>query len=262
MQGAPSSVSIATVQASWQLASLRKDRMAKEPEKILESSDWLPRLAAQNGGRMHNAISRNSGRHRCASFFAMLLTGPDALYGCKRQANRFLRRELRLVRSILLGPLISLGLVGQAAAADLNAPIVDHPTVGSEIERGWRAAFECQLNGITDNSAVDDCVSAEGSRAQQEHTQAAPFLLGLYASQTFHYATRLKVDAANAATNSFAASEVDTDQRELAEVYKVYIQYRQQLHIADDQVVSTLSDLSDAGKRSAAEVLKTGRPAL
>ena len=147
-------------------------------------------------------------------------------------------------------------LTGTANAADLDAPLNDRPTLGSEIERGWRAATDCNLKNIANALEYVDCIDGTASKAQQEHSNANPFLLGLYYGEAAHFGTDPKVDSENASSNSFAASEVATDRARLAPAYEVFRHYQKQLDVKDDQLVGTLSDLSDKGKADALAQLK------
>lgn len=147
------------------------------------------------------------------------------------------------VLASLAAVLVSLS----ANAADLNRPIQDRPNVATEIERGWRAAFECGLTNTGNYSGMSDCVSDEGKRAEQQHTDAKPFLLGLYAGATYHFSIGVNAGGPMAAD----------DQKGLELSAPVYVRLRSQLRISDEQVVSTLSDLNDLGKRRAIEALSS-----
>jgi hypothetical protein len=70
-------------------------------------------------------------------------------------------------------------MVVPACAADLNTPLNETPTLGSEIKKGHQAAEDCS-RGLPDPEMFVACISAQGSKSEQSTVNPKPFLLGLY----------------------------------------------------------------------------------
>jgi hypothetical protein len=73
-----------------------------------------------------------------------------------------------------------LSLVGSFAwATDLNAPVANSPTVGSEIARGLDAAESCGDQN-KDPIYISKCAFDTDSANRQQHSNVKPFELGLF----------------------------------------------------------------------------------
>jgi len=81
----------------------------------------------------------------------------------------------------LFGIVAALAFPALATAADLDAPLTMRVTVGSEIQRGRQAAFECMLHGeVTNPSNIIGCVDAEDVENRHGYVDGSAFSLGLY----------------------------------------------------------------------------------
>lgn len=78
--------------------------------------------------------------------------------------------------------------VAIAQNANLNAPVSRQPTVGSEIQRGNEAAFDCSLHYLTDLRKFIVCMNDLIETNRQKSTLSEPFELGLYL-QALSYAS-------------------------------------------------------------------------
>jgi hypothetical protein len=67
-----------------------------------------------------------------------------------------------------------------AQNSKLNAPISRQPTVGSEIDRGQEAGFDCGIHNLTDLSKFIACVNDVITANRQRTTLSEPFEFGLY----------------------------------------------------------------------------------
>jgi len=67
-----------------------------------------------------------------------------------------------------------------AQNSKLDAPVSRQPTVGSEIDRGQSAAFDCGLNNVGHLPAFVSCINNTVTTSQQKSTLSDPFLFGLY----------------------------------------------------------------------------------
>jgi hypothetical protein len=76
--------------------------------------------------------------------------------------------------------LMTLILPAAAQAVNLNAPLSRQPTVGSEIDRGQEASFECGLKNLVDLLAFINCVDRSLLLNKQKATLSDPYEFGLY----------------------------------------------------------------------------------
>lgn len=77
---------------------------------------------------------------------------------------------------------ILLALVAQtrALAADLNSPIMNRPTIASEIRRGSEAALDCIIPSVGDPLASAKCISTAAIKnSQKMATGSEYFTLGI-----------------------------------------------------------------------------------
>lgn len=123
----------------------------------------------------------------------------------------------------------------QSAAADLNAPLVDKPTIKSEMLRGVNTSLYCAKN-LVDRNVMNDCLAAAESRARREQTDPSPFLLGLYVRSLLLY---LEME----------------DWREVSRSYPVFASLQKEVGVTDRQIVAVLFD-TEAGRASAVATLK------
>lgn len=135
-------------------------------------------------------------------------------------------------------------------APDLNAPIDTQPTIGSEINRGTKAAFDCSLQHVSDALAFGECVSDAISADEQKQPNSLPFEVGALWGECTSEALLVKTDLELAPTNSVAAEELPSAQRELALSYKAFRHYQEKLGVTDQQLVAAVDDLSEAGRQS------------
>ena len=80
----------------------------------------------------------------------------------------------------------TLNAPGLAQNSKLNAPISRQPTVGSEIDRGQDAAFDCGLHNLTNFAAFVTCLNDIITVNQQKSTLSQPFQFGLYVRALQH----------------------------------------------------------------------------
>lgn len=137
-----------------------------------------------------------------------------------------------------------------AQAPDLNAPIDTRPTIGSEINRGNKAAFDCSLQNVADALSFSQCVSDAISADQQKQPNSLPFMVGAYWGECVSEALMVKTDLELAPTNSIAAAELPTAQRALALSYSVFRHYQEKLGVTDEQLIAADGDLTPNGKQS------------
>jgi len=149
-----------------------------------------------------------------------------------------------------------------SSAADLNAPLSDHPTLGSEIKRGWDAAFDCSLHNL--NALADgQCISDASSAAQQQHSNYKPFELGLYFGEW--QAEDLAAMSAQSLSNNVITRQAAPEHaREAAGAYTVFHHLQVELGVTDAQLMATTTtDMNDFGKTrlgSRLRLWKNGNP--
>ncbi|WP_298261680.1 hypothetical protein [Bradyrhizobium sp.] len=73
-----------------------------------------------------------------------------------------------------------------AQNSKLNAPISRQPTVGSEIDRGQDAAFDCGLHNLTNFAEFVACLNDIVTANRQKSTLSEPFQFGLYVRALQH----------------------------------------------------------------------------
>jgi len=141
-------------------------------------------------------------------------------------------------------------LTSGAQTPDLNAPIDTRPTVGSEINRGYSAAFDCSLQHVAEPLSFSECVTEATSADQQKQPNSVPFIVGAYWGECGQEALMVKSDQDLASTNSIAATILPEAQRELATSYPVFRHYQEKLGVTDEQLVAAIADVTPAGKQS------------
>jgi hypothetical protein len=141
-------------------------------------------------------------------------------------------------------------LASAAQAPNLNAPIDTRPTIGSEINRGYSAAFDCSLQHVADALPFSQCVSDAVSTDQQKQPNSLPFMVGAYWGECVSEALMVKSDRELAASNSVAAASLPDAERELGMSYPVFRHYQQKLGVTDQQLVEAIDDVTPAGKQS------------
>jgi hypothetical protein len=86
-----------------------------------------------------------------------------------------------MLRVFLWATFLSFVSCTIASAVDLNAPLKQQPTLGSEIHRGMSAGQHC--NFIDDNNfnanGLDACISKAESKNSENNPNYKPFALGL-----------------------------------------------------------------------------------
>jgi len=73
-----------------------------------------------------------------------------------------------------------------AQNAKLNAPVLRQPTVGSEIDRGQDAGFECGLHNLTNFSRFVACINGAIADNRQNASLSEPYEFGLYVRALQH----------------------------------------------------------------------------
>ena len=145
--------------------------------------------------------------------------------------------------------MLMLALAPAKHGPDLNAPLDTRPTIASEITRGNRAAFDCSLQHVADALSFSQCVSDAISTDEQRQPNSLPFTVGAYWGECEHEALMVKSDSELAATNSIAAEELPSAQRELASCYGVFRHYQQKLGVTDEQLTGADDDITPAGRQ-------------
>jgi hypothetical protein len=138
-------------------------------------------------------------------------------------------------------------------AADLNTPLAEKTTIGSEIRRGERASLSCAKNPL-DHNAMNNCLAAVESKARREQANPTPFLLGLYFSSLTMYSEMLEGDKELAGSNDQAAHAIPEDMRDVSRTYANFAKLQKMLGISDGQLVSTV--YTEAGRPAALTQLK------
>jgi hypothetical protein len=133
------------------------------------------------------------------------------------------------------------------SAADLNAPLVDRPTLGSEIKRGWDAATDCNLHNL-EALADGQCISEASSTAQQQHSSYKPFELGLYFGE-WQAEDLAAMSAQSLSNNVIAQQDAPEHTWEAQGAYVVFRRLQAELGITDAQLMAaTTTDMNDFGK--------------
>lgn len=136
-----------------------------------------------------------------------------------------------------------------AGAADMNAPLNDKPTVGSEVSRGQDAAFHCGLDFLSDTPAVAGCVFRAVAQNKQLHANTLPFEVGVFYGAWCEMRNSVKTDIELASTNSVAAAHLpDAEQEELS-MYTVMRHDQAQAGITDDQLLSIFTEMKPAARQ-------------
>jgi hypothetical protein len=142
-----------------------------------------------------------------------------------------------IARSAIAGLPVFIGLYGVLAAADLNAPVNNTPTIGSEIARGIDAANNCPM--MRPRKVVDDdtysCIAGIANTNRQRMTAFEPFLLGLY------FRSWLVMDVAaypSKAPDDAIGERLETSaRRDASEFYAAFRGYQKQLGVTDEQLI-------------------------
>lgn len=83
------------------------------------------------------------------------------------------------MKTFLIGVIVALS--GGAWAADLNAPAVKAPTIGSELTRGSNVAKDCYIRTISDIWPIfARCIDEAEQAENRKNTDTDAFLLGLH----------------------------------------------------------------------------------
>jgi hypothetical protein len=142
-----------------------------------------------------------------------------------------------------------------ARAVDLNAPVVNTPTVGSEIKRGFNAAMGCNI--LLSGPEFGLCIADIGEKVEQQTTNSDPFTVGLY----FHAWEMMDIAGYpdKPLTFDLAKARYADAQQEAAGLFKVWTHYEKQLGVTDDQIISAIGIKGDKLKDRIA--FWTSRPA-
>ena len=130
-----------------------------------------------------------------------------------------------------------------ARAADLNAPINNQPTLGSEIARGNDAAYNCFFHSGNDPrppSALNlsICIMNTADADRQQHTVYLPFQLGILFGGWQLEDSKLRSAESLAATNIFAQQEIPDDRYHTLQLFTVFESIEHKLKVTDEQVIS------------------------
>jgi len=127
----------------------------------------------------------------------------------------------------------ALALAVPVYAADLNAPLVDKPTLGSEISRGFHAAYQC---GDSDPLTSSTCIFDTSAAEQQRRTNYQPFQLGLFFGALVHFDSQHQTDLS--LTDNYVAQ--DREPLVACEAHSMFVVYRSlqaKLGVTDAQVL-------------------------
>jgi hypothetical protein len=120
-------------------------------------------------------------------------------------------------------------------AADLNAPVINQPTIGSEIARGTSAAGTCI--GESDPIYSTKCVFDASSANRQRQSNFKPFELGLFLN-TWDIISGL-ADIAKAFPNDeVVQTKFRGAQSEALVMFVLFRKIQKDLHITDAQLVA------------------------
>ncbi len=147
-----------------------------------------------------------------------------------------------------LAVLIGLLVASAASATDLNAPVTDHPTIGSEIVRGQSAALDClSAQAPSDYSR---CISAIADDQAARRPNVDAFKLGLFfaawQSEDIHYQVALRhpdwPEAQEVGPQWFRYAQID---------WPLLAYYEKRLGITEEQLLSAVQAGPETRKRLA-----------
>jgi hypothetical protein len=137
---------------------------------------------------------------------------------------------------ILLALTLMILAAPAAGQVDLNAPVRDNPTVGSEMERGVEAAQRCiDLPNSADE--IDACASAAKSANEQRHANHSAFDVGLLFETWWGENSRFRVDEMLRGSNRQAAREMEGSESEARKMFELFRQHERALKITDEQML-------------------------
>jgi hypothetical protein len=147
---------------------------------------------------------------------------------------RYRRALVALI--VLVGCVIHVcGQGRHANAADLNSPIVTKPTLGSEINRGTSAAFDCVVSNAINALGAGKCISeVESQNHQRMMTGYEAFSLG-----AFFYGWMLADRLAFApAQNNVGQTINENWRRAAAPLFVTFRDLQRRLGVTDDQLIT------------------------
>jgi hypothetical protein len=145
---------------------------------------------------------------------------------------------------------------GAAPARTLDEPLNDKPTVGSEINRGFEAAFNCVMANLADAQKTSDCDQAVVQAEEQKHADSDPFKLGLYYGACVHFATEIRSDTEGQATNRAAADDLTFAKIELKFTYQQFKLVRDAVGISDDHLIDATKMVPEGRAGAKRELLE------
>ncbi len=146
--------------------------------------------------------------------------------------------------------------ISGAAAADLNAPINNTPTIGSELQRGVAAAFDCHLKFVSDTSRQSQCALDAASVDQQRHPDFKPFHLGVFWGMWMEWGFDIQSDRSIAGTNTFAAARLPELIRERETYLPLFRRIQREVGVTDEQLVNAQQAMLPAAKAKLLEDLR------
>ena len=152
------------------------------------------------------------------------------------------------MRAVLISAMASLlasGAWAQNGQVDLNAPIVQAPTLGSEIKRGFDAGFGCSIT--LEPFALSRCISAIASKEEREKSDAVAFAFGVYVGGWLVSDTALQ-SAEKLTDNPLAVQRAKQLRGIVGGQYAVLRDYQKKLGLTDEQVFSATRQTGDKFK--------------
>jgi len=142
-----------------------------------------------------------------------------------------------------------------AWAVDLNSSLNDRPTVGSEVKRGFKAAFHCMTSNNPFARKIADCVDDAASNDEQRHADSTPFRLGLYYGACVNLSTLVKTDTDLQKKNSAARADLEYAKIDLKYAYEQFRLVQKKIGLSDEQVVQGTGMLPE-GRSGAIQQLR------
>lgn len=151
------------------------------------------------------------------------------------------------MRQLFMFAMAALTVLVPAHAADLNTPLNDKPTLGSEIHRGLWAANACYF--IHDNEfhpdSFDGCIISRDSANTQSVPSYKPFSLGLHFQAWFWYDTGITI-AAKTPGNRFN-SDISKRSGVYAPLdFEIFRKLQRDLGVSDAQLIQ-IAGIPSAG---------------
>ena len=135
------------------------------------------------------------------------------------------------------------------ASVNLDAPMEQRPTVRTEINRGYEAAFTCVINSGVSASGLYKCVENSVSHNKQAVANPTAFMIGAYLQACENLAGIIQSQQPLAETNPIARAQLSDATVYLGVTYRRFRNEQQNLGVSDNQIVESIRDLSANGKQ-------------